>query len=236
MCFYSLQFPIYDRNMKNSSYFYYFVVLLGRSCYNCKGKMDFEVVIMKEKMKKISDIMKATGFALKESMKRIQVLNKFAEWVKKHQFFVSIGSFCVVTLILILVATVGWMEAVVPVCILFILEALMALLLHRAELWIHAVLLVAQVVMGIVIDRLPLDLLCVLVYLAATATLHFAFPNGKTKEIVKPAEDSVATEDSTVTETESEAEEQKEASVENAEVEEKKETKSKSKKSSKAKK
>ncbi|MBQ8625364.1 MAG: hypothetical protein IJ419_04230, partial [Agathobacter sp.] len=69
----------------------------------------------------------------------------------------------------------GMGEFVVQVCILMIIEVAMAVLLHKSELWVHAILLVAQVAAGIVIDRVPLTIVCVIAYVVTTITLHFVF-------------------------------------------------------------
>lgn len=108
-------------------------------------------------------------------LKKSNMLKKLVNFVRKYRLYFSIGFFCAVAITLILVAMLGWQEFIVPVCALIIIEALMAALLHRVELWIHAVLLVIHIVTGVVIDRLPMVILCVIAYIAATITLHFAF-------------------------------------------------------------
>jgi len=54
---------------------------------------------------------------------------------------------------------------------------MMAVLLHKAELWKHAVLVIAQIITGVIIGRIPMTIVCVLMYLVAMFALHFMFKN-----------------------------------------------------------
>ena len=85
----------------------------------------------------------------------------------------AVLGYAVVSLILILVAIFALNEFVVSVCALIILEAGMAAFLHKAELWKHGVMLVAQIVAAIIIGRVPLVIVCVIAYVAATVALQF---------------------------------------------------------------
>lgn len=103
----------------------------------------------------------------------VELLKNF----KDNAFLVSLVAFVVVMLALILVAIFGLREFVVSVCVIAIIETMMAVLLHKAELWKHAVLVVAQIIAGVIIGRIPLIIICVLMYLAAMFALHFMFKN-----------------------------------------------------------
>lgn len=119
---------------------------------------------------------------MKDKLSKIDFLKKLVELARKYRLILSLVFFCISILALILVATIGWSEFVVPVCILMIIEVAMAVLLHRTELWIHAILLVAQAVAGIVIDRVPLTIVCMIAYVVTTITLHFAFKKAEDKQ------------------------------------------------------
>lgn len=118
---------------------------------------------------------KAAMAKLKEGVSKINFLKKLVEFVSKYRLILALVFFCVAILTLILVATLGMGEFVVQTCILMIIEVAMAVLLHKSELWVHAILLVAQVVAGIVIDRVSMTIICVIAYVVTTITLHFAF-------------------------------------------------------------
>lgn len=130
---------------------------------------------MKEKINKFKEKMKNIGNNIKEKLNKISFMKKLMDAAKTHRFVLSMVFFCVTVLALILGATLGMKEFVVQVCVLMIIETLMAVLLHRTELWVHGILLVAQIVAGVVINRLPLVILCMVAYIAATITLQFAF-------------------------------------------------------------
>lgn len=91
--------------------------------------------------------------------------------IKKNKTIVSIAIFVVVVAISIVVMTVVLKQPVVPVCVLVLIEAAIAVMLHNAELWIHGVLLLAEIIAGVALGRIVLVLLCILVYIAATFTL-----------------------------------------------------------------
>ncbi len=156
---------------------------------------------MKEKLKKVLNKakellakVKPALVKVKEKLSKIDFLKKLAELAGKYHLILSLFFFCVSILVLIFVPVICWSEFVVPVCILMILEVTMAVLLHRSELWIHAILLVAQIVAGVVIDRVPLTIICAAAYVVTTITLHFAFkkvegnPAVEKQEVGKPKE------------------------------------------------
>ena len=114
---------------------------------------------MKEKLVEIKD--KVVGFA-----------KKVWDLLKKHSLVTAVAGFSIISLILILVAMLVLQEFVVSVCVLIIIEAAMAALLHQAEIWKHGILLGLQVVAGIIISRIPLIIICVIAYVAATLALQ----------------------------------------------------------------
>ena len=114
---------------------------------------------MKEKLMNIKD--KVVEFA-----KKVWTL------VKNHSLVTAVVAFSVVSLILILVAMLALQEFVVSVCVLIIIEAGMAALLHQAEIWKHGILLGLQIVAGIIINRIPIIIICVIAYVAATLALQ----------------------------------------------------------------
>lgn len=114
---------------------------------------------MKEKLMNVKD--KVVEFA-----KKVWTL------IKTHSLVTAVASFTVVSLILILVAMLALQEFVVSVCVLIIIEAGMAALLHQAEIWKHGILLALQIVAGVIIQRIPLIIICVIAYVAATLALQ----------------------------------------------------------------
>jgi len=115
---------------------------------------------MKEKLMNIKD-------------KVVEYAKKVWELLKTNPLVTSVVGFSIVSLILILVAILALQEFVVSVCVLIIIEAAMAALLHQAEIWKHGILLGLQFLAGIIISRIPLIIICIIAYVAATFALQF---------------------------------------------------------------
>ena len=105
--------------------------------------------------------------------KVVDFVKKVSTYLKTNMMATTGLGFAVVSLILILVAMFALNEFVVSVCVLIILEAGMAAFLHKAELWKHGVMLAAQFVAGLIIGRVPLVIICIIAYVAATVALQF---------------------------------------------------------------
>ena len=114
---------------------------------------------MKEKLMNIKD-------------KVVEYAKKGWEWMKTNPLITSVVGFSVVSLVLILVAMLALQEFVASVCVLIIIEAAMAALLHQAEIWKHGILLGVQLLAGIIIKRIPLIIICIIAYVAATFALQ----------------------------------------------------------------
>ena len=98
-------------------------------------------------------------------------IKKLTELIKANQTIVAIGGFCVLAIGLLLISVFALQEFVVSVCILMVIEVAMAALLHNVELWKHGVLLVAQIIVALILKNIPLVLVCIVIYIAATIAL-----------------------------------------------------------------
>lgn len=129
---------------------------------------------------------------LNTNLNEIALFRHIADFVRSNRLVFAMAAFAIVALILILVPILAWQEFVVPVCVLIVLQTVMAVLLHRSELWIHGVLLAAELLAGYLMDRFPMAGICVLTYIAATLALQFAFKRTEDgaqqpeKPVVKP--------------------------------------------------
>ena len=121
---------------------------------------------MKEKLMNIKD-------------KTVELAKKVWELMKTNRLLTAVIGFSVISFILILVAIFALQEFVVSVCVLFIIEAAMAALLHQAEIWKHGILLGLQLIAGIIIGRIWLIIICIIGYVVTTYALQFM---GKTNE------------------------------------------------------
>ena len=125
---------------------------------------------MKEKIMNIKD-------------KIVEFAKKAWDWMKKNSLITSVVAFAVISFVLILIALLALQEFVVSVCVLIIIEAAMAALLHQAEIWKHGILLGLQLVAGIIIGRIPLIIICMIAYVAATFVLQFIQSNFGTRAV-----------------------------------------------------
>lgn len=94
------------------------------------------------------------------------------EKIKGNEGLPVLGIFCIVALGMILLGTLGLHVNVVSVCLLIVLEAAIAVVIYHAELWIHGVLILLEIIEGILLGRILLVLCCIVVYVAAIITLQ----------------------------------------------------------------
>ncbi len=99
--------------------------------------------------------------------------------VKQHKRIVSLVIFAVIALIMILLGILALKVPVVWACILILMEVVIAALLHKAELWIHGMLLLGEVIAGILAGKIMLVFFCAIVYVAATVTQQIVYKGEK---------------------------------------------------------
>ena len=84
----------------------------------------------------------------------------------------TIAAFAVIVAAMVLIGVCVLHVPVVAMCMLVILETALAVFLHHAELWLHGVVIIAEVIAGILCSKILLVVLCAVVYVAATACLQ----------------------------------------------------------------
>ena len=83
----------------------------------------------------------------------------------------ALAAFAILAIV-VMIAMVWKLEIeCVPACLILLLEVALAVVLHHVELWKHGVLVIAQLIAGVVIEKLLLVVLCILIYVTATAVL-----------------------------------------------------------------
>ena len=90
------------------------------------------------------------------------------EKLTNNKMVLSMAAFALVTLAMIVIGIMALKVPAVAMCVLIIIEAGIAVMLHHAELWLHGVLVLAEVIVGIAIGKAVLIILCAVVYVAAT--------------------------------------------------------------------
>lgn len=96
----------------------------------------------------------------------------FTTDLKGNKVLYALVSFVAAAAVVIVIGICVLHVPVVPMCVLVMLEAGIAVMLHQAELWVHGVLVLAELIAGVLAGRIVLILLCVLLYAAATAVLQ----------------------------------------------------------------
>ena len=84
----------------------------------------------------------------------------------------TIAAFAVIVAAMVLIGVCVLHVPVVAMCMLVILETALAVFLHHAELWLHGVVILSEVIAGILCSKILLVVLCAVVYVAATACLQ----------------------------------------------------------------
>lgn len=85
---------------------------------------------------------------------------------------IILALFALTALAVILVSTLVLHIPVVGVCLLVVIETILAVVLHQVELWIHGILVIAEVIAGVALGKTLLIFLCLIVYVAATFVLQ----------------------------------------------------------------
>lgn len=79
----------------------------------------------------------------------------------------------VAVLLVILVSIITLEVPVVPVCVIVLIEAALAVCLHDVPIWLHGLVVIAQIVAGILCGATVFMVLCALVYIAGILALRF---------------------------------------------------------------
>lgn len=100
-------------------------------------------------------------------------MNHVFQKAKDNPSIIAIIGFGILALLMIVLSICVLKEPVVAVCVLIIIETAIAVMLHHAELWIHGVFVLAEIIAGILMGRAVLVIFCAVVYIAATIALKF---------------------------------------------------------------
>lgn len=79
----------------------------------------------------------------------------------------------VAVLLVILVSIITLKMPVVPICVIVLIEAALAACLHDVPIWLHGLVVIAQIVAGVLCGVTVFMTLCALVYIAGILSLRF---------------------------------------------------------------
>lgn len=96
----------------------------------------------------------------------------FASFFSKENLpLLSLIVLIIFSIITIIVSQLVLKTPLVACCLLIILEALLAACLDKIPLWLHGIVFIAQIVSGILADKLVLMILMAIIYILAIAFL-----------------------------------------------------------------
>ena len=99
--------------------------------------------------------------------------------IKNNQKLIALIIFCLISVLMIVLSVCVVKISVVAVCLLVIVEAGIATLLHNAEVWIHGVFAIAEIIAGALLNNILLVVFCIVVYVATLFTLKFIYSGEK---------------------------------------------------------
>lgn len=79
----------------------------------------------------------------------------------------------VAALAVILVSIISLNVAAVPVCIIVVIEAALAVCLHDVPVWLHGLVVLGQIIAGLLGGNVALILMCAVIYVLCILTLRF---------------------------------------------------------------
>ena len=91
---------------------------------------------------------------------------------KKTYEALSVLAFAVLVAVMIVAGVIALGIPVVPMCLMIVIQAVLAVTLHHAELWVHGLLVLAEICAGVAAGKIVLMILCAVVYVAAMFALQ----------------------------------------------------------------
>lgn len=95
---------------------------------------------------------------------------------KKRREDLPLLAVCIFGVIAIVVILLGIMACklpVVAVCTIVVIETAMAICLHNLPIWVHALVIIAELIVGVLCGQMVFIVLAVVLYGAAIGALHF---------------------------------------------------------------
>ena len=99
--------------------------------------------------------------------------NAYVSFYEDNKQYLILFAVIIVMLAVILASILALKVPVVAVCLLVVLEALMAACLQEVPIWLHGLVVIAQVIAGALCTKLIFTILCAVVYVVAILALKF---------------------------------------------------------------
>ncbi len=98
-------------------------------------------------------------------------MNELKAMVEENKQQLTLFGVIVIALAIILAGILGWKLPAVSVCALVILEAGLAMCLQDIPIWLHGVIVIAQVAIGAIFGKVMFLLVCALFYVVGILAL-----------------------------------------------------------------
>lgn len=92
---------------------------------------------------------------------------------EENRQYLTLFAVIVLALAVILGSAIGFHIPAAAVCVMVVLEAALAVCLHDVPIWLHGLVVVAQIIAGALCGKAVFMLLCALMYVAAILSLRF---------------------------------------------------------------
>jgi len=92
---------------------------------------------------------------------------------KKNIPLIAICAFALITVAMIILGIKVCNMPVVVVCLVVIIEAALAMCLQNIPIWVHGLVLIAELIVGILCELTAFVIFAAIVYVAAIVALHF---------------------------------------------------------------
>lgn len=99
--------------------------------------------------------------------------NPVAAAFKENKSMLMLFAVIVAALGVILAGIMVWKVPVAVVCIIVLLEAGLTVCLHDVPVWLHGLVVIAQIIAGILCENMVFVVLCAAIYLLGIFTFRF---------------------------------------------------------------
>lgn len=93
--------------------------------------------------------------------------------VRENKSMLILFGVIVAVLLVILISIITLQMSVVPVCVIVVIEAALAVCLHDVPIWLHGLVVIAQIVAGILCGAIVFMVLCALIYVVGILALRY---------------------------------------------------------------
>lgn len=92
--------------------------------------------------------------------------------VKENKQQLTLFGVVIAALFLVLMGIFAWKLPVVTICVLMLIEAGLSACMQDVPVWLHGIVVIAQVVVGVIFEKVVFLFLCALFYMAGILVLN----------------------------------------------------------------